>query len=602
MQQAKEKHFPHYLVAPLLIVLGFLVYFNSLKGVFVFDDRALIIDNPFIKDFSYIKDIFTTHLFKGSGIYSNFYRPIQSLSFMIDYRIWGLNPLGYRLTSILIHSLNAVFVYFLVYLIFKKQSIALITSLLFCVHTVLSWPVNYIASRADLLLPFFFLAAILLYVLYKEGNRHGFLLYVSSILCFILSIMSKEIGLMLPLLLLFYNHCFPGEWKKTKDKKPPNLILPFLIIAGIYMYIRATLLNFSGGQFLETTTGQLPLYIRMLTTSKVLMIYIRLLLFPLGLHMEWDIQPASSFFEDEVFLSVVALCIIAVFTYFLSRTSKAKFFAIGWFFITLLPSSNIIPLNYFMGEAWLYIPSIGFLSLIAMYLSELIKKSKPWSVTVICGLFLVITWYSFLTIKRTDVWGNPVKLYTEVLKYSPDNTKARINLGTVLAEAGSYDDALQRYNEAAGLLPKDSGVHSSLGSVYADKKMYDVALKEFKKAVELNPKDHVAHNNIGIIYRQKGDSKKAMEEYTKALELQHAYPLTYNNIGNIYLELGQYDAAIRVYKKAISLDPNKALFYGNLGKAYKSKGMIQEARESFEKALRVDPNHNDAVEGLNSLN
>ena len=368
------------------------------------------------------------------------------------------------------------------------------------------------------------------------------------------------------------------------------------------MYLRVTVLNFSGEKFLETSTGQLPLYIRMLTTSKVLMIYIRLLLFPLGLHMEWNIQPANSFLEDEVFLSVVALCIIAVFTYFLSRTSKAKFFAIGWFFITLLPYSNIIPLNYFMGEAWLYVPSIGFLSLIAIYLSELMKKSKPWSVMVICGLCLVITWYSFLTIKRADVWGNPVKLYTEILKYSPNNTKARINLGTVLAESGSHDGTLQRYNEAAGHSLKNSDVHSNLGSFYAGKKMYDAALEEFKKAVELDPKDYVAYNNIGIIYKQKGDAEKAMKEYTKALELNPAYPLTYNNIGNIHLEAGQYDTAVGFYKKAINLDPNKASFYGNLGKAYKSKGMIQKARESFEKALQLDPDYNDAAEELKALN
>ncbi len=170
-QEIEQKYIPHLFVIILISIIGFLVYYSSLKGVFVFDDKALILDNPFIKNFSHIKDIFTTQLFKGSGIYSNFYRPIQSLSFMIDYHLWGLNPYGYHLTGIFIHILNAIFVYFLTYRIFKKQDIALITSLLFCVHTVLSWPVDYIASRADLLSPFFFLAALLLYILYRENNN-----------------------------------------------------------------------------------------------------------------------------------------------------------------------------------------------------------------------------------------------------------------------------------------------------------------------------------------------------------------------------------------------------------------------------------------------
>lgn len=603
-QEIAEKTFPHYLIILLISVLGFLVYYNSLKGTFVFDDKALVVDNPFIKNFSYLKDIFTAHLFKGSGIYSNFYRPIQSLSFMIDYHFWEMNPFGYHLTNVLIHILNAVSVYFLIFLIFKKQDVAIITGVLFCVHTVLSWPVNYIASRADLLSPFFLLISFILYILYRESRKHRYVFYIFSVLCFIVSILSKEVGAILPFMLLFYLYCFP--WLKRDEKndarRPAALIWPFFIVLVVYALLRATVLNFAGKRFLETTTGLFPLHIRLFTTSKVLMIYLRLLFLPLGLHMEWNIEPAVSFTQDEVFLSIIALCIIAAFAYFLSKTCKPRFFALGWFFITLIPYSNIIPLNYFMGEAWLYVPSIGFLALLATYLSDLRKRSKLCSIIVISIIFLVTACYGLLTVRRANVWANPVNLYTEVLRYSPDNTKARINLGVILAESGSYEEALEKYHEAAELLPDDAGVRSNLGTLYANKKMYDTALEEFKKAVELNPKDYVAHNNIGILYKQKGDIKKAMEEYAKALELNPTYPLTYNNIGNIYLETGQYDAAIRFYKNAIRLDPNRAAFYANLGKAYRNKGLHQEAIESFEKALELEPGHKDAMEGLKPLN
>ena len=596
------KILPHWAIIMAIFAIGLVAYFRSVtNGVFLFDDRALVIDNPYIKNFSYLKEIFTTHLFEGSGIYSNFYRPIQSLSFMLDYHLWGLNPFGYHLSNVLIHIINATLVYFLIYLVCKKQYIATITGILFCVHTVLSWPVNYVASRADLLSPFFFLAALVLYILYRENVKQGFLLYLFSILCFVLSVLSKEIGIILPVILLFYLHCFP-EQKKSPNIKTRNLIWPFFIIAAVYVLLRVTVLNFAGERLLETTTGQIPLYLRLLTTSKVFMIYIRLLFFPVGLHMEWNIEPASAFAQDEVFLSVVGLCIIGIFTYFLSRTSKLKFFAIGWFFIILLPYANIFPLAYFMGEGWLYVPSIGFFTLLAAYLYELKKRSRLCSYLTMCIIVFSVVFYGILTFKRTQVWADPVKLYTEVLRYSPNNTKARINLGVILAKSGSYDEAMQKYKEAKELIPDDAGVHAGLANVYADKQMYDVALEEFKKAVELNPKDYVAHNNIGIIYKQKGDIKKAMEKYAEALKLNPSYPLTYNNIGNIYLESGQNDAAIRFYKKAINLDPNKAAFYANLGKAYKNKGMRQKSEESFRKALQLDPDHKDAREGLVSIN
>ena len=590
--QPVVKIIPHYLIIILLFGIGLLVYHRAiLKGVLLFDDKALIIDNPMIKNFSYLKEIFTTHLFHGSGIYSNFYRPVQSLSFMLDYHFWQLNPFGYHLTNVLIHICTAALVYFFIWLIAKKQDIAIITSLLFCVHTALSWPVNYAASRADLLSLFFILLAAIAYVLYKE--RTNLLLLSASLIFFISAVLSKEVAVIFPFILILYLHCFRKQVKEPK-KISPDLIWVFFIFIIIYALLRITALDFTKGKLLETTTGAIPLHIRLLTTSKAVMIYLKLLVLPLGLHMEWDIKPAMSFMQDEVFLSVVALSIIAGFTYFLFRTSKLKFFAISWFFIALLPYSNIFPLSYFMGEGWLYVPSIGFFALWAIYLSELRRKSKTWSLAVTFIVVFLVVFYGILTVKRADVWADPVRLYAEVLKYSPNNAKARINLGVLLAESGFHEDAVKKYKEAAKLMPNDSGTHSNLGVVYANKQMHDMALEEFKKAAELNPNDYVAHNNIGILYKRKGDTKRAMEEYTKALEINPYYPLTYNNIGNIYLESGRYDDAIVYYKKAIGLDPNKALFYENLGKAYRNKGMINEAEEVFEKALKLNPDNKNS--------
>lgn len=598
------KILPHWAIIMAIIAIGLVAYFRSVTdGVFLFDDRALVIDNPYIKNFSYLKEIFTTHLFEGSGIYSNFYRPIQSLSFMLDYHLWGLNPLGYHLSNVLIHVVNATLVYLLIYLICKKQYIATITGVLFCVHTISSGVVNYVSARDMTLCTLFCLISVISYILYKEAcfKKYNFFLYLCSFFAFLLALLNREASLIVPFIILFYLYCFSDKGKAQK-KSPPTFIWLFFAAIAIYVYLRSTVLNFAGEKLLQTTTGQIPLYLRLLTVSKVFMIYLRLLFFPVGLHMEWNIEPASSFAQDEVFLSVVGLCIIGIFTYVLSRRSKLKFFAIGWLFIALAPYSNIFPLAYFMGEGWLYIPSIGFFVLLAVYLYELKKRSKLGSLLATSIAVFLIIFYGTLTFKRADVWADPVKLYTEVLRYSPNNTKARINLGVILAKSGSYDEAMQKYKEAKELMPDDAGVHAGLANVYADKKMYDVALEEFKKAVELNPEDYVAHNNIGIIYKQKGNIKKAMQKYAEALKLNPSYPLTYNNIGNIYLESGQYDAAIRFYKKAINLDPNKAAFYANLGKAYKGKGMLQKAKDAFGKAFELDPNHRDAIDGLNSLN
>lgn len=597
---SSEKTIPHFFIIILIIAAGILVYYRSLNGVFLFDDQKLIIENPLIKNFPHIKEIFTTHLFKGSGTYSNFYRPMQSLSFMLDYHLWALKPFGYHLTNVLIHIFSSITVYFLVYLVSKRQGIGFLVGLLFCAHTVLSGPVYYVSARADLLMALFFLISLTSYVLYKETKKYNFLYYLVSLLAFLASLLSKETALVLPFVILLYLYCSFNKRAHLENRRP-NLIWVFFIIVAIYGWLRFTVLNFTEGKLLEITTGKIPLYLRLFTTSKVFMIYLRLLVFPVGLHMEWDIAPAVSFLQDEVFLSIVGLLIISGFIYYFYRTSKLKFFAAGWFFITLLPYSNIFPLNYFMGEGWLYIPSIGFFTLVAIYLSELRKRSKIWSLAVIGIAAFAIVFYSVLTIKRADVWKDPVKLYTEVLKYSPNNTKARINLGVVLEKSGMQDKALEKYREAARLNPENASAHINMASLYFNKQMYDNALEELKKAVLLNPKDYVSYNDIGLCYKKKGDIKKAIEWYKKAIELNPNYALTYNNIGNVYLESGRYAPAINSYKKAIELEPGNGIFYANLGKVYKNKGMLKEAKESFEKASRLDPNNKSAEEELKSL-
>ncbi|MFC1621734.1 tetratricopeptide repeat protein [Candidatus Omnitrophota bacterium] len=581
-----ERAIPHYVALILVCAVVFIAHHNSLRGEFVYDDKGLVIDNALIKDAARIKDIFTTQLFEASGTYSNAYRPLQSLSLMLDYHLWKLNPFGYHLTNILIHILNSIGVYFLIYLVSKKRDISLITALLFSAHAVLSGVVNYVSARADLLYVFFLLITAVLYVLYKGVyfGRYRFLLYLGSFLAFLLALLTKEASYIFPLVLLFYLYCF-SESKVKSQKSAPSLIWIFFILVAAYTYLRITALDFTEGRLLETTVGATPLYYRLLTTSKVIMIYIRLLLVPIGLHMEWIIRPAVSFFQDEIFLSVVGLFVIGVFSYFLYRTSRLKFFAIGWFFITLIPYSNIYPLAYFMGDGWLYLSSIGFFALLAMYLSDLRRRSKTWSLVVVCIVVSTTISYAFLSIKRADVWGNPSKFYNEILKYSPDNTKARIGLGIVLADPdlGTSADHLEQ------------------GTTYANNQMHDKALEEFKKAIEVNPGDYIAYNNIGIIYKMKGDFEKAEEKYKKALGINPNYHLAYNNLGNIYLETARYDEAIECYKKAIEIAPYTSACYENIGKAYRNKGMIKEAREVFEKALQLDPNNSEAMEGLESL-
>jgi len=129
------------LIIALLMVI---VFSGTLKNGFSWDDKFLIINNPYIKSWDYLPAIFTTQLYEGSGMQSNFYRPLQSLSFLLDYSLWGLNPSGYHLTNLFLHIFNAVLVYLILFALSSSSVLALVTAMLFGLCSTISGVTYYI--------------------------------------------------------------------------------------------------------------------------------------------------------------------------------------------------------------------------------------------------------------------------------------------------------------------------------------------------------------------------------------------------------------------------------------------------------------------------
>jgi len=153
---------------PILIILiilsGFFVYSSSLQGEFVWDDEAFVVKNAYIKDWSKAGLIFITDSGAGASTELNFYRPIQVFTYMIDYSLWGLNSVGYHLTSVILHILVALAVYTLIRMLFLNIPLAFFSAMLFTVHPINTEAVSYISGRADLLSALFILLCLIFYI------------------------------------------------------------------------------------------------------------------------------------------------------------------------------------------------------------------------------------------------------------------------------------------------------------------------------------------------------------------------------------------------------------------------------------------------------
>src|SRR3990167_3291550 len=185
-----------------------LLYLNTTHGKFVYDDFKIIVENCFIKEWKYFPKIFTKDYFTISGEMS--YRPIVTISYFIDYAIWRLNPFGFHLTNVILHTLNGVLFYFLLNTVLQNKKIVLLSVLFFVTHLALLETINCVGYREDLLSATFLLASLIYFVksdtiLYKKSDKRRFTLYYAiSILSYLCALFSKEMAITFPLILLLF--------------------------------------------------------------------------------------------------------------------------------------------------------------------------------------------------------------------------------------------------------------------------------------------------------------------------------------------------------------------------------------------------------------
>ncbi|MDD5449398.1 MAG: tetratricopeptide repeat protein [Candidatus Omnitrophica bacterium] len=573
--------------AALIIILGFAAYANSVGGRFVDDDDVLIRDNAFIKSRPGLANIFKADIGTGAGSRYSFYRPIQMLTYALDYRIWKLNVVGYHLTGILLHVITALCVYWLTAILFGDKMMSVLVALFFVVHPVHTVVVNYISTRAEILYLLFFLIAFIFYI--KSLHADNITPYLVIISSYALALLSKENSLILPALLLLYHYTF-------KKKIGRRGFLPIVVLALIYIFLRMTVLKFliTGVVYKGTLIQRIPGFFVALAT------YVRLLFLPFSLHIEYGKGLFN--FADPRALSGLAVLICLIFLIFKMRKSnKLVFFSMSWFLITLLPVSNLYPLNAYMSENWLYLPSIGFFMMLAGFLSSLYKRGK-FRILIIGVSTSLLIFYSYLTIRQNQTWRDPITFYERALKYAPDSARIHNNLGAVYYSMGEKEKAIPLYRKTIELDPSAVNAYVNLGASYYETGKKEEAMAMYKKAIELDPTVAGAYNNLGASYYETGKKEEAAAMYRKAIELNPNYATAYFNLAIIlYCDMGNKEEAVASLKKVIELEPNYAEAYNNLGVIYDSMGKKQEAFSLYKKAVEINPGYASAWNNLGGV-
>lgn len=518
----------HYIL--LLFILPFLAYFSSFWNQFVWDDEQFIYSNQYVHEFN-VRKIFTESTTSGSGIGSDYYRPLTTLSFAIDTAVWDLKPFPFHLSNTLLHIASGIFIFILFLKLGIPKKSAFWIALLFQLHPLQTEAVSYINSRGDSLYTFFGMLSALSFVALLKKETYHMALYnlkfifaknifvVTTILFYVFTILSKEIGIaILGINGLIFLYWYFTKSKGTivlflsKNKAATVALFSTIVVAVLYIILRATVLNFSN-TFNLYTDGSLysqNLLVRLLTFSKVVWIYFGLLLFPYHLHMERVTDIVSSPFSIWPLLTIALFCILLWISCLEFKKNHTVNIAFGtaWFFGMLIPVSGIIPINGILYEHWLYLPIVGFLCAVyGLYnFFDITSVKKILSRHIQIFLSAVVVLYIVLITRQNYFWSTPVRLYEYLLQYT---------------ESGR--------------------IYNNLGMAYGNEKNYPKAIEMYKKGIAFNDEYPQMYHNLANSYRDTGETKLAIENYQKALALEPKFYISYTPLINLLLQEKRYD-------------------------------------------------------------
>ena len=597
----------------ILFLLGitFLVYSNSVYNEFTnWDDDDLIVNNTAIRELSWENTNKIFDIKKGGT-----YQPVRVLSYAIDYRLWGLNPLGYHLHSILLHASASVFL-FLSLLnalprFFAEErdnilGIALLTAVLFAAHPVNVEAVSWLSCRKYVLLSFFSFAGFYFFTLISGKLWKQILLSLLSMICVLLAVFSSPFGLVVPFLFFLFEFSASAEVNPVKIiLKKPGVFIPFVVLTlGVSVLLWIKLAAGTGGA--ETFHFKGELIYSIFTLMQCLFDYIRNILLPFWLNNRYvDYIYLSSFGYYKIPVGFIGLCLVVFFCcYEFKKGKRWWLFCIGWFLISLAPASNIIPISTKMADRYIYLAVPGLFLLLSYYLfrikQQIVEKRNLkflWHLSVV---FLVV-FFSTLTVQRNLIWKNSGTLWADSLQKDPKNPIAWNNLGAYSFSKGDVKKSEYCFNQAIKINPEGKNQYENLGYLLLNQNRLEEAIDVYKKLIDLDDAGFLGYTALGEIYLLLDKPDLAFKYIDKVSNMQPSDQKAIAQKGNLFFALGSEKEAIIMYNKALDLYPASAEIHFNKGLCYQKLGQDDTAIESFSKALELAPNYAEAFNSLGEV-
>ena len=567
--------------AVVLVAVTILAYRPAWHGGFLWDDDDYIIKNELLT----APDGWQRIWFSLDS--PSQYFPFTYSTFRIEHALWGLNTTGYHWVNLLLHVGSAL----LVWAVLARLRVpgAWLAAAIFALHPVQVESVAWITERKNVLMGFFFLLALLAWIVFvDERTRRSWLFYCLALVCYVLALSAKATACTLPAAL------FLILWlqKKPITMRRVIQILPFVVL-GIGMGLLAVWWErYHQGTNRGLFTFLSPIE-RILVASRAVWFYLSKIFWPSNLtfiYPRWNISPANLI--DYIWLVAgIAACVAIYFSrrYF----GRSVEVAAAFFVATLTPVLGFVMLftfRYtFVADHYQYLACIGPIALASAGIVNLSDRFAQYRGVIVSVALLVVASLGMLTWRQAATYTDIETLWRTTLTRNPECWMAQTNLGFVLIQRGKIDDGIAHYRSALQMQPDSWDAEYNLGTALVRKGQVDEAIRHCERAVGMRPTDPDAQVSLGDALLRKGRIDDAIDHYQKATMASPDHFLSRYGLCQALLEKGELDSAIQVCRSALVLWPLDADCHTALAIALDEKGEPAEAIQHYEKALEVAP-------------
>jgi len=549
------------------------VYLGGIHNPFVYDDIVHVVQQQSIRDLSHLHELLLQDRF----------RPVVNLTYALDYALWGLRPLGYHLTNLMIHAINALLLMLVVLRAWGDRGrgsgpipgaeprhgglgLAFTAAALLAVHPAMSEGVVYISGRAEILCATFVLASFLVLRRVMVGASSRWLL-LPGLLLLALGLGTKEHAAMLPLVLLAYDRLVLGPESPGARRRLLTLHLP--LVGGMLLLGAARTAMLLLVEYHKLPRPGLQ---NLLMQFSVIWRYLFLLAMPVNQAVVHQVRAVETLLDPVALGAGGALAALVAIALLLRRAAPLATLGVVWFLLFIAPSSSLIPLLEPMAEHRMYLAASGFFLLAAVGLCHLGRLLGRWfdlpRAAPAVGLTLILSLLGLATVTRTRVWSDPVALWTEAVQSAPRVWAPHYALGDALAAAG-------RCKEAVG---------------------------HYRRAMEILPEEPRAYLNLGICLARLGQQAEARRVFESVLRFDPRNLRAENNLGTLDAHAGHREAARARFERVLGRDPNNVTALASLAALHEKDKEFEIAYGELGRVLRLDPHNRFALHHMIWLN